>query len=108
VFLQSVGVSLTELFDLVSNVWYVEIVVQSIIGDVARCVDNDSEVFVLKFLNYFYVRIGGCAPKLNTVIGLRIALYSSNLLSIDSCDLLPIHEIKAEMIKDPKFLTLHD
>jgi len=51
-FLQSVGVSLTELFNLVSNV---EIVVWSIIGDVPRCVDDDSEVFVLKCLNYFYV-----------------------------------------------------
>jgi len=46
-FLHSVGVSLTEFFNLVSNAWYVEIVMQSIIGDVARCVDNDSEVFEL-------------------------------------------------------------
>jgi len=52
--LESVGVSLTELFNLVSNVWYVEIVIQSIIDDVPRCVDNDS-VSVLRSLNYFHV-----------------------------------------------------
>jgi len=40
-FLQSVGVSPTELFNLVSNVWYVEIVVP-------KCV----EVFVLRSLNW--------------------------------------------------------
>jgi len=47
--------ALTELFNLVSNVRYVEIVVWSIIGDVATCVGDDSEIFVSKSLNYFYV-----------------------------------------------------
>jgi len=41
--------SLAESFNLVSNVWYVKIMIQSVIGDVPRCIDNDSqfEIFVL-------------------------------------------------------------
>jgi len=48
-FLHPIGVSLAESFNLISNVWHVEIMIQSVIGDVRR-VDNDSEVFVLKSL----------------------------------------------------------
>jgi len=46
---------ISELFNRVSNVWHVEIMIKSVIGDVAKCVDNDSEVFVLKSLEYFYI-----------------------------------------------------
>jgi len=49
-FLHPVGASLPESFNLVSNVWHAEI-----IGDVPRCVDNDSEIFVLKSLEYFCI-----------------------------------------------------
>jgi len=55
------GVSLIELFNIVSNVWYVEIIVQSIIDNIPRWVDNDSEVYLLKSLKNFYVWIEGCA-----------------------------------------------
>jgi len=34
-FLHPIGVSLAESFNLVSNVWHVEIMMQSVIGDVA-------------------------------------------------------------------------
>jgi len=44
------GVFLTECFNLVSNVWHVEIVMQNVIGDVAKSVDDDSEISVLKSL----------------------------------------------------------
>jgi len=44
-FLHLIGASLAESFNL-SNVWHAEIM----IGDVPMCVDNDSEVFVLKSL----------------------------------------------------------
>jgi len=47
-FLHLIGVFLTESFNLVSNIWYVKTMMQNVIGDVPRSVDNDSEVFVLK------------------------------------------------------------
>jgi len=43
----SFNLSPTELFNIL--VWYVEY------HDVPRCVDNDSEVFVLKSLSHFHV-----------------------------------------------------
>jgi len=49
-FLHLVGVSLAQSFNLVSNVWHVEIMMKSGIGNVLRCVDNDSEISILKCL----------------------------------------------------------
>jgi len=54
-FLHLVGVSLAQSFNLVFNVWHVEIMMKSGINNVLRCVDNDSEIFVLKSLEYFYL-----------------------------------------------------
>jgi len=47
-FLHPIGVSLAKSFNLVSNIWHVEVVMQSVIN-VSRYIDNYSEVFVLKF-----------------------------------------------------------
>jgi len=46
-FLHPIGVSLIELFNLISDAWLRSC---SVSGDVSRCVDNDSEIFVLKLL----------------------------------------------------------
>jgi len=40
-----------ESFNLVSNAWHHDV---RVIGDVPKSVDNDSEVFVLKCLKYFF------------------------------------------------------
>jgi len=43
-FLHPIGVSPAESFNLVSNVWHVKIMMQNVIDDVSRSVDNDSSV----------------------------------------------------------------
>jgi len=88
-FLHLIGVSLAEPFNLVSNVWHVEIMISSIIGNVPRSVDNDSEISVLKSLEYFYICVGDCAPQLDAISpdGFKNCLVQ--LFSIDSCDLPP-------------------
>jgi len=71
IFLHPIGVSLVESFNLVSNVWYGW-------DHNVECVDNDSEIFVLKPLKYFYIWI--LVPTLGREIqGLRIALLNSIL-----------------------------
>jgi len=66
-FLRFIGVSLAESFNLVSNVWYVEIMTQTVIGDVSSCGDDDSEVSVLKSLKFLRLNwrptVGRHRPK---------------------------------------------
>jgi len=50
----------------------------SVIADVPRCDGNDSEVFVLKSLEYFYVRVG-------RQMGLRIAVQQQLIFDRQFC-----------------------
>jgi len=49
-FLHLIDVFLAESFNLVSNVWHVEIMLQSVIDYMPRSIDNNSKVSVWKFL----------------------------------------------------------
>jgi hypothetical protein len=46
--LHPVSISLVEFSYLVSNVWHVKIMVQSVISNIARCINDNSKEFVLE------------------------------------------------------------
>jgi len=49
-FLHPIGVSLAESFNLVSNLWHFCRMMQNVIDDIAKSVNDDSELSVLKSL----------------------------------------------------------
>jgi len=81
-FLHAIGASLAESFNLVFNIWHIEIMMPSVIDDVSRCVDNNFEVSFEIFVVFLCLRLCLTVGR----IDLRIALYNSNLFLIDSCE----------------------
>jgi len=70
-FLHPIGVSLAESFNLVPKLWHVEIMMQTVIGDVPRSVDDRFKVLgILVIFLYLNRRLCATIGRLCTWINI--------------------------------------